>query len=91
MTILEAVVGDVLNGDRIKKVTDKALMIDGRGWIPKSIISDAEYFGTYKRTVGKGQGYDTEQQINVHRFEVEIPYWFIAQNNNWKVEKGYSF
>ncbi len=84
MTIMEATKNDSLNDDIIEVVTDNALKVSGRGWIPKSIISDANYLGTYKRTVGKAQGYDFEQAITVNRFEIEIPYWFVAQNNNWK-------
>ena len=91
MTIWEAVKNDSLNGDIILSVTDRALNVSGRGWIPKSIISDADYLGTYKRLVGKAQGYVPEQNIIVHRYEVEIPHWFIAQNNNWNIRKGYGF
>ena len=65
---------------KIKAKTDKAIMVENRGWIPLSIIDDIIFYngmneGSSKRFVIQG----------------ELPQWFLGTNPSWNLESVWDF
>ena len=80
MTAYDIKMNDSIDGyGKVTRVTEKAILVEGHGWIPLSILHSCIVY------IGKSG------ENKRFEFNAELPHWFLQANPNWKAKKNYGF